>query len=137
MSVFVWQHRHCWRYRDAGCGELSAARIVAEVARVQRFKSEAAFARYVGLAPIPHTSGTANVRLRPTKQGNRHLNAAIHRIAITQIHHDGPGKEYFQRRLAEGHSRQRALRSLKRRLARVVFTRLRRSTKSDGVPTGG
>jgi hypothetical protein len=31
------------------------------------------------------TDGTA--RLRPTKQGNRRLNKAIHRIAITQIHH--------------------------------------------------
>ena len=111
-----------------GCGELTAARIVAEVARVERFKSEAAFARYVGLAPIPHTSGTANVRLRPTKQGNRQLNKAIHRIAITQVARNGPGKEYFQRRLAEGDSRQRALRSLKRRLARVVFTRLSRDT---------
>lgn len=107
-----------------GCGELTAARIVAEVARVERFKSEAAFARYVGLAPIPHTSGAASVRLRPTKQGNRQLNKAIHRIAITQVAHNGPGKQYFQRRLAEGDSRHRALRSLKRRLARVVFNRL-------------
>jgi transposase len=38
-----------------GCGELTAARIVAEVARVERFRSEAAFARYVGWPP----SGTA------------------------------------------------------------------------------
>jgi hypothetical protein len=52
------------------------------------------------------------------------LNKAIHRIAITQIAHGGPGKQYFQRRIAEGDTRHRALRSLKRRLARVVFTRL-------------
>jgi hypothetical protein len=31
----------------------------------------------------------------------------------------------YQRRLAEGDSRHRALRSLKRRLARVVFNRLK------------
>jgi transposase len=36
----------------------------------------------------------------------------------------GKGRDYFQRRLAEGDDRRRALRSLKRRLARVVFTRL-------------
>lgn len=49
-----------------GCAELTAARIVAEVAGIGRFRSEAAFARYVGLAPLPHTSGAATVRLRPT-----------------------------------------------------------------------
>ncbi|GFG87773.1 IS110 family RNA-guided transposase [Mycolicibacter algericus] len=117
-----------------GCGELTAARIVAEVARVERFKSEAAFARYVGLAPIPHTSGTSNVRLLPTRQGNRQLNKAIHRIALTQINRGGPGKDYFQRRLDEGDNRHRALRSLKRRLARVVYTRLH-TDQADDAPT--
>jgi transposase len=108
-----------------GCGELTAARIIAEVANIDRFRSEAAFARYAGLAPVPHTSGSSPVRLRPTRQGNRRLNAALHRIAITQTIHDGPGRTYYQRRLAEGDSRHRALRSLKRRLARVVFNRLK------------
>ena len=64
-----------------GCGELTAARIIAEVANIERFRSEAAFARYAGVAPIPHTSGSASVRLRPTRHGNRRLNAAIHRTA--------------------------------------------------------
>jgi transposase len=116
-----------------GCAELTAARIVAEVANIDRFRSEAAFARYSGLAPIPHTSGAASVRLRPTRHGNRHLNAAIHRIAITQTIHDGPGKTYFQRRIAEGDSRHRALRCLKRRLVRVIYNRLRQQQPPAGL----
>ncbi|WP_261879948.1 IS110 family transposase, partial [Mycobacterium marinum] len=104
---------------------LSAAKIVAEVADIRRFRSEAAFANYIGLAPIPHSSGETNVRIRKGRHGNRQLNMAVHRIAVTQIHHEGPGKDYFQRRLAEGNDRHHALRSLKRRLARVVFNRLR------------
>jgi transposase len=107
-----------------GCGELSAAKIVAEVAGVKRFSSEAAFARYIGRAPTPHSSGETNVRMRSGRHGNRQLNMAVHRIAVVQIQHQGPGKEYFQRRLAEGDDRRRALHSLKRRLVRVVFTRL-------------
>jgi transposase len=118
-----------------GCGELTAARIIAEVANVDRFRSEAAFARYAGLAPIPHTSGSSAVRLRPTRQGNRRLNAALHRIAITQTIHDGPGRTYYQRRIAEGDSRHRALRSLKRRLARVVFNRLRSCPPAPASPS--
>jgi transposase len=107
-----------------GCGELTAAKIVAEVAGIERFKSEAAFARHAGVAPVPRWSGETVRSLRPIRHGNRQLNAALHRIAMVQITHPGPGRDYFQRRVAEGDSRQRALRSLKRRLARVVFCRL-------------
>jgi transposase len=103
---------------------LTAAKIVSEVADVQRFPSEATFARYVGLAPVPHWSGTANVHERPTRRGNRQLNAALHRIAVTQIRKDSPGKTYFQRRVDEGDSRPRALRCSNRRLSRVVYQRL-------------
>jgi transposase len=108
-----------------GCGELTAAKIVAETAGVHRFKSEAAFARLAGVAPVPHWSGDVNVRVRPTRRGNRQLNTALHRIAVTQIRWDGPGKVYFEKRLHDGDTRSQALRSLKRRLARVVFNRLR------------
>lgn len=107
-----------------GCGQLTAAKIVAEAARVERFKSEAAFARYVGLAPIPHWSGPTQVAVRPTRRGNRQLSTAIHRIAIVQIRLECAGRQYFQRRLNLGDSRPRALRALKRHLSRVVFRSL-------------
>jgi len=113
-----------------GCGDLMAAKIVAEVAGIGRFRSEAAFASYVGLAPIPHSSGGSS-KLRSSRRGNRQLNMAIHRIAVVQIAHPGPGKDYYQRRLADGDARQRALRSLKRRIARVVYTRLKEQARRD------
>jgi transposase len=106
-----------------------AAKIIAETACVERFKSEAAFARFVGLAPIPHWSGDVDVRIKPTRRGNRQLSKAIHRIAVVQIRMDCAGRQYFQRRLAEGDTRQRALRALKRRLSRVVFQRLHADRK--------
>lgn len=112
--------------RLPGCGELTAAKIVAEVAGVERFKSEDAFARYVGVAPIPHWSGDISVRVRPTRRGNRQLNAALHRIAVTQIRlKDCPGRIYHRRRLDEGDTRGQALRALKRRLSRAVFQALK------------
>jgi transposase len=40
-----------------GCAELTAAKLVGETAGVSRFRSEAAFARYAGVAPIPHRRG--------------------------------------------------------------------------------
>jgi transposase len=108
-----------------GCGELSAAKLVGETAGVTRFKSEAAFARHAGVAPIPVWSGNTAGRVRLTRSGNRQLNAALHRIAITQIRLDGLGQAYYRKRLAAGDSSTEALRCLKRRLARVVFHHLR------------
>lgn len=108
-----------------GCGELTAAKLVGEAAGVTRFKSEAAFARHAGVAPIPVWSGNTRGRVRLTRSGNRQLNAALHRIAVTQVRLDGLGQTYYRHRLAEGDSTPEALRCLKRRLARIVFNHLR------------
>jgi transposase len=107
-----------------GCGELTAAKIVGETAGVTRFKSEAAFARHSGVAPVPVWSGNTKGRVRMTRSGNRQLNAALHRIAVTQIRLDGLGQTYYRKRLSEGDSSTEALRCLKRRLARIVFGHL-------------
>ena len=107
-----------------GCGELTAAKLVGEAAGVTRFKSEAAFARHAGVAPIPVWSGNTAGRVRLTRSGNRQLNAALHRIAVTQIRLDGLGQAYYRKRIDAGDSKTEALRCLKRRLARVVFRHL-------------
>jgi transposase len=107
-----------------GVGALTAAKIVGEAAGVARFKSEAAFARHAGIAPIPVWSGNTAGRVRLTRSGNRQLNAAIHRVAVTQIRLNGLGKTYYEKKRAEGMSTPEALRCLKRRLARVVFNHL-------------
>jgi transposase len=108
-----------------GVGVLTAAKLVGESAGIDRFKSEAAFARHAGIAPIPVWSGNTRGRVRLTRSGNRQLNAAIHRIAVTQIRLDGLGKTYYEKKKAEGMSTPEALRCLKRRLARVVFNTLK------------
>jgi transposase len=108
----------------AGVGALTAAKIVGEAAGVSRFKSEAAFARHAGIAPIPVWSGNTKGRVRLTRSGNRQLNAAIHRIAVTQIRLTGLGKTYYDKKKAEGMSTPEALRCLKRRLARIVYNHL-------------
>lgn len=107
-----------------GCGALTAAKIVAETAGVARFATEAKYAMHAGVAPIPVWSGRTAGRMRLNKSGNRQLNAALHRIAITQIRLDGLGKAYYDKRLAGGDSTTEALRCLKRRLARIVFNTL-------------
>jgi Transposase IS116/IS110/IS902 family len=77
------------------------------------FKGEAAaFARHAGVAPIPVWSGNTAGRVRMSRSGNRQLNAALHRIAVTQIRLDGLGRAYYHKRFNTGASKTEALRSL-------------------------
>jgi transposase len=107
-----------------GCGVLTAAKLLAETAGVTRFRSEACFAMHAGVAPVPVSSGRTN-RHRLCRGGNRQLNAAVHRIAITQLRLAGPGQTYYQRRRAQGDSTGDAVRVLKRRIARAVYQQLK------------
>jgi transposase len=107
-----------------GCGTLTAAKLIGETANPDRFRSEACFAMHAGVAPVPASSGRTN-RNRLARGGNRQLNTALHRIAVTQTRLDGLGRIYYQRRRAQGDTTMEALRALKRRLARIVFHLLR------------
>jgi transposase len=106
-----------------GCGALTAAKIVGEAAGISRFRSKEAFARHNGSAPVPVWSGNV-VRHRLNRGGNRQLNAALHRIAITQLRLAGPGRAYLEHRMAVGDSRTEAIRALRRRISDEVFRRL-------------
>jgi transposase len=108
-----------------GCGALTAARIIGESADVNRFKSEAAFARFAGLAPIPYWSGPTRGRLRSHPGGNRQLNAALHQIAMIQIKKGAPAEGYYRRRREVYDSHHYAIHGVKRRIARTVYARLR------------
>ncbi len=77
-----------------GCGALSAAKLVGETAGIERFRSRDAFAMWAGVAPIPVWSGNPN-KYRLNRGGNRQANAALYRIAITQLRiHPKPRPTY-------------------------------------------
>ena len=115
-----------------GCGALSAAKLIAETAGVERFESDAKLARLAGVAPIPVSSGKRD-RHRLDRKGNRQLNCALHRIAVTQGRVHPPAREFLARKQAEGKSRMEALRCLKRHLARAVWQALRASRDRESI----
>lgn len=103
-----------------GCGPLTAAKLVAEVAGIGRFGGPAQLARYGGVAPVPVSSGQRE-RHRLDRTGNRQLNCALHRLAITQARLHPPAQDYLARKVAEGKSPREARRCLKRHLVNVIF----------------
>lgn len=112
-----------------GVGALTAAKIVAETADVRRFKSKDAFARHNGTAPLPVWSGNRE-RHRLSRTGNRQLNAAIHRIAITQGRCYPDAVADLARRATLSNSPTEARRALKRRLSDTVY----RALLADAAP---
>jgi transposase len=112
-----------------GCGPLTAAKIVGETAGAHRFRSKDAFARHNGTAPLPVWSSNKQ-RHRLSRTGNRQLNAAIHRIAITQARFHPPARQLLDRRKANGDGGMEALRILKRRLSDVVYKAMLTDQKS-------
>jgi len=122
-----------------GCGPLTAAKLVGETAGIGRFRSRAAFARHNGSAPLPVWSGNTE-RHRLSRTGNRQLNVALHRIAITQLQREGPGKMYLEHRRALGNTKTEAIRALRRRISDEVFRRMRhdeavRAASPSGLAT--
>jgi transposase len=109
-----------------GCAAVTAAKLLAEIGPVDRFKTDAQLARHSGVAPLEASSGRTQ-RHRLDRGGNRQLNAALYRIAITQARYYPPAREYLDRKRSEGKSRREALRCLKRLLIRVVFNTLKSS----------
>lgn len=109
-----------------GCGTVLAAKLMAEIKDIKRFHSPSALAKYAGLCPRERSSGNTFRHIK-TKSGNRKLNEAIHRVALSQISRSGnqEAKTYFQRKLSEGKTKSQSLCCLKRRLVDIIFMMLK------------
>lgn len=117
-----------------GVARLTAGKLIGEIAGAERFKTEAQLAHFAGCAPIPASSGKTQ-RVRFDRHGNRQLNAAFYRIALTQARVHPGARAYLAKKRAEGKSSAEALRCLKRLLVRVVWTALRASCEQRVSPS--
>jgi len=106
-----------------GIGPIGAAIILGAVGNINRFATAGHFASYNATAPIEASSGpTKRHRLNP--RGNRQLNHAIHIAAVSQLRYPGEGRDYYDRKRAEGKSSKEAIRALKRRISDRIYQRL-------------
>jgi transposase len=122
-----------------GVGPVVTALVLGEVRNVARFRTADHFASYNATAPSLWGSGgdaTPCVNLR----GNRQLNSAVHIVAIAQMRHPGPGRDYYLRKIAAGKTKRAALRCLKRRISDAIYRQLvadaERTARSPGGQLG-
>lgn len=117
-----------------GVGVLTAAEILTEVGHPHRYTTKDKFAMANGTAPIQASSGRIQ-RHRLNRGGNRQLNRALHRVAITQISRpDTEGRSFYERKLGHGKTKKEAIRALKRRISDRVWTHLQQ-TPTTPKPT--
>ncbi len=105
---------------EPGIGPIVAAQLIVSWSHHGRVRSEAAFARLAGVAPVPASSGQTT-RHRLSRGGDRQLNRALHTVILHRRQHDPATKDYIARRVAEGKTRRDAVRLLKRYLARHLY----------------
>src|SRR3954451_11136566 len=116
-----------------GVGVLTGAKLIAEIAGIARFATPAKLARLAGIAPIPASSGNRQ-RMRLHRGGNRQINAAVHRIAVTQLRIHQPAKDYIARKTTEGKTKTEALRALKRHLIRTIYNSMAPNPRDTPTP---
>ena len=105
---------------EPGVGPIVAAQLIVAWSHRGRLRSEAAFARLAGVAPVPASSGQTT-RQRLSRGGDRQLNRALHTVVLHRRQHDPVTRDYIARRIAEGKSRRDATRLIKRYLARHLY----------------
>lgn len=89
----------------------------------ERIRSEAAFAKLCGVAPVPASSGKTT-RHRLARGGHRQANSALYRVVIVRMRFHQPTIDYVARRSQEGRSKREIIRCLKRFLAREIYRRV-------------
>ena len=120
-----------------GIGPSGAARLLVEIGDITRFPNKAHFASWNGTAPIDASSGD-HVRHRLSRGGNRQINRVLHIMARVQIRNPSEGRDYYERKKADGKAPMEAMRCVKRRLSDFVFQQmLEDSLKHLGTGPGG
>lgn len=107
-----------------GVSTVLAAKILARVGNIARFKNINQFIKYAGIAPSERSSGKSKT-CRKSKTGNRKLNSAFYLVALNQLRWNQKAKDYFQKKIKEGKTKRQALRCLMKRSACIVYGMLK------------
>jgi transposase len=123
--------------QEVGIGIVAAAALLVEVGDPSRFRTESAFNRWWGGAPVAVSSGEGDgqpVRHRLDRLGNRTVNSTLHIMSVTQSRCHEPARDYLARKRREGASAREARRAHKTHLGRRI---IRRMWADQHKPTAG
>jgi len=111
-----------------GIGPLFCAGILAEIGDIERFKNQAALAKYAGFAWSKHQSGKFQAdETNMIRSGNRYLRYYLVEAANSVKRYDTEFRDYYQKKYLEvpKHQHKRALVLTARKFVRLVDALLR------------
>ncbi|MDO0938984.1 IS110 family transposase [Streptomyces sp. DG2A-72] len=100
--------------------DTAAALLTAAGDNPHRMGSEASFAALCGASPVEASSGKTQ-RRRLNRGGDRQANSALYTIVLARMRWDTRTRAYVERRVCEGKTRRKAIRCLKRYVAREIY----------------
>ena len=105
-----------------GIGELTAAKLLAEIVDIKQYSSARQVAAFAGLVPRHHQSGTS-VRGKPRlcKVGAARLRKAMYFPAIVATHHNPAIKEMSQRLRERGKCPMQIIGAAMRKLIHIAY----------------
>ncbi len=118
-----------------GFGAICSAELAGEIGTLERFRSEASLALYLGMATLDNSSGKSRRSKAPWHVNTRAKGAMMiavdtHRKLVPQ------SQRYYEKKRVEGKRHNQAIRALGRHLCRVIFKIIAqdRSYRIDPLP---
>jgi transposase len=106
-----------------GYGSVCSAELAGEIGTIERFRSEASLALYLGMATLDNSSGKYHGSKAP-----KHVNARAKAAMMMAVDHHRkrvPQSQcYYEKKRADGKRHNQAIRALGRHLCRVIFKML-------------
>lgn len=107
----------------SGFGQVCSTTLAGEIGTLERFRSEASLAVYMGMAPLKNSSGGYEGTKKP-KHVNAHAKAAM-MVGVDHHRKKVPESQaYYEKKRAQGKSHNAAIRALGRHLCRVIYSML-------------
>jgi transposase len=108
-----------------GVGLITALTILAELGNINRFRSRAAVANYVGLVPVLRSSNDKSCSGHITKRGSKHLRAVLIEAAWEGVRRVPKYQMIFER-IATRRGRKIAIVAMARRMLEDAWTMLKK-----------
>jgi transposase len=117
-----------------GMGPILGAELLGIVGDMSRHRDAGHLAAHAGLAPVPRDSGRRSGNMHRPKHYNRRLRWVFYMSAQTAMRMQGPSREYYRKKRAEGLVHTQAVLSLARRRVDVLWAMLRDKRHFSAAP---
>ncbi|GAA1160673.1 IS110 family transposase [Kitasatospora gansuensis] len=108
-----------------GIGPILGAELVVAAGDLSAYADAGRLASAAGLVPVPRDSGRRTGNLHRPKRYSRRLRRVFYMSAQTSIIQDGPNRDFYRKKRAEGCGHVQALIALERRRVNVLWALLR------------